>query len=148
MNLILNAMENSMVELTAEHPIEGMIKIQRGIFQEDSLSPLLLFLIAMMPLSHVLRKYIRGYKFFKSHGKINHFKDMYNTKEFVKNEKELETLIETIRIYSQNIGMEFGMEKCAMLIMKNEKGESEEGIELQNQEYISMERKKTTSTWE
>ena len=28
-----------------------------------------------------------------------------------KNEKELETLIHTIRTYSQDIGMEFGIEK-------------------------------------
>ena len=31
-----------------------------------------------------------------------------------KNEKELETLIHAVRIYSQDIGMEFGIEKCAM----------------------------------
>ena len=29
-------------------------------------------------------------------------------KLFAKNEKELETLIHTVRIYSQEIGMEFG----------------------------------------
>ena len=40
---------------------------------------------------------------------------------FAKNEKEYETLIQTIRIYSQYIGMEFGIEKCAMFIMKCEK---------------------------
>ena len=28
---------------------------------------------------------------------------------FAKNEKELETLIQTVRIYSQDIGMEFGI---------------------------------------
>ena len=33
---------------------------------------------------------------------------------FAKNEKELETLIRAVRIYSQDIGMEFGIEKCAM----------------------------------
>ena len=32
-------------------------------------------------------------------------------------EKQLETLIQIIRIYSQDIGMEFSIEKCAMLIM-------------------------------
>ena len=37
-----------------------------------------------------------------------------NIKLFTKNEKELETLIQTIRIYSQDIGME-----CAMLLMKS-----------------------------
>ena len=36
-------------------------KIQRGIFQGDALS-LLLFIIAMMPLNHILRKCTAGYK--------------------------------------------------------------------------------------
>ena len=39
----------------------------------------------------------------------------------LKNEKELETLIHTVRIYSQDIGMEFGIEKCVMLVMKSDK---------------------------
>ena len=38
-----------------------------------------------------------------------------------KNEKELETLIQTVRIYSQDIRKEFGIEKCAMLVMKRGK---------------------------
>ena len=43
---------------------------------------------------------------------------MYDIKIFVKNEKELKTLIWTISKYNQDIGMEFDIEKCAMLIMK------------------------------
>ena len=42
-------------------------------------------------------------------------------KMLAKNEKELETLIQRIRIYSQDIGMEFSIEKCAMLIMRSGK---------------------------
>ncbi len=57
---------------------------------------------------------------------------MDDIKLFAKNEKELETLIQTIRIYSQDIGMEFGIEKCAMLIMKSGKRHRMEGIELSN----------------
>ena len=38
--------------------------------------------------------------------------------------------------------MEFGIEKCAMLIMKSRKRETMEGIELPNQEKIRMLRKK------
>ena len=34
-------------------------------------------------------------------------------KLFAKTEKELETLIHAVRIYSQDIGMEFGIEKCS-----------------------------------
>ena len=32
---------------------------------------------------------------------------------FAKNEKEMKTWIQTVRIYSQDIEMEFGKEKCA-----------------------------------
>ena len=35
-----------------------------------------------------------------------------------KNENKMETLIQMIRIYSQDIRMELGIEKCAILIMK------------------------------
>ena len=66
---------------------------------------------------------------------------MVDIKLFTKNEKELEILIQPIRIYSQDIGMEFGLEKCAMLIMRNGKRQMTEGIELPNQEKIQ------TSNW-
>ena len=55
-------------------------------------------------------------------------------KLFVKNEKELETLIQTIRIYCQFIGMDFWHRKGAMLTMKSGKRQMMEGIELPNQE--------------
>ena len=35
-------------------------------------------------------------------------------KLFAKNAKELEILIQAVRIYSENISMEFAIEKCAM----------------------------------
>ena len=57
-------------------------------------------------------------------------------KVFAKNEKELETLIQAVRIYSQDTGMEFGIEKCAMLIMKSGKRHMAERMELVNQEKI------------
>ena len=52
------------------------------------------------------------------------------------NEKEPETLTQTIRIYSQDIGMEFGIEKSAMLIMKSGERETEEIIALPSSESI------------
>ena len=39
-----------------------------------------------------------------------------------------------MKIYSQDMRMEFSMEKCAMLIMKRGKREITEGIEMPNQE--------------
>ena len=50
-----------------------------------------------------------------------------------KNKKELET---QNRIYSEYIGVEFGREKCAILIMKSRKRLMTEGIEQLNQEKI------------
>ena len=45
----------------------------------------------------------------------------------------METPIQTIRICSQDIGMEFDLEKCVMLI-RSRKRQITEGIELPNQE--------------
>ena len=61
---------------------------------------------------------------------------MDDIKLFAKNEKELESLIHTIRIYSRDIGMEFGIEKCAMLVMKSGKRQLIDGMELPNQDKI------------
>ena len=40
---------------------------------------------------------------------------------------ELESLINTVRIFSDDIGMEFGLQKCAILVMK--RGKMEEGTD-------------------
>ena len=53
-----------------------------------------------------------------------------------KNEKELETLIHAVELYSQEIRMEFGMEKCAMLVRKSGKQHLTDGMELPNQDKI------------
>ena len=67
---------------------------------------------------------------------------MDDIKLFANNEKLLETLIQTVRIYSQDIGMEFGREKCAMLLMKSGKRHMTEGVELPNQVIIRTPREK------
>ena len=51
---------------------------------------------------------------------------------FQKNENEQETQIQIIWIYNLDIGMEFGIEKWAWLIMKSEKRELAEGKKLSN----------------
>ena len=49
----------------------------------------------------------RGYKLLKSWKKIKHHMYMDDIKIFAKNDQELKTLIQTLRIYSQDIGKEF-----------------------------------------
>ena len=61
---------------------------------------------------------------------------MDDVKLFAKNKKELETLINAVRIYNQDLGMEFGMEKCAMLGMKSGKRHLTDAMELPNQDKI------------
>ena len=67
---------------------------------------------------------------------IDHLMYMDDIKLFAKMEKELETLKHTVRIYSLDIGMEFGIEKCAMLVMKSGKRHLTDGMELPNQDNI------------
>ena len=131
------------VELTAGGRSLAEAKIQRGIFQGDALS-LLLFIIAIMPFNHILRKCTAGYKFSRSQEKINHLMYMDDIKLLAKNEKELETLIHAVRIYSQDMGMEFGIEKCAILVMKSGKRHLTDRIELPIQEKIRTLEKKET----
>ena len=63
----------------------------------------------------------------------NNLMCMDDIKLFVKTEKELETLIQVVRIYSEDVGMEFVIEKCVMMIMKGRKRQMMEGVELPNQ---------------
>ena len=84
---IEQTMKTWRVDLTARGRSIAQTKIQRGIFQGDALSPLL-FIIAMMPLDHILRKCAAGYTLSRSQEKINHLMYMNNIKLFAKNEKE------------------------------------------------------------
>ena len=68
----------------------------------------------MMPLNHILRECTARYKHSKLWEKNQPLEVHGRHQTFSKNEKELETLIQTVRIYSQDKGMEFGIEKCAM----------------------------------
>ena len=103
-NFIEKAMETWNVKLTAGEKILAEAMIQRGIFLGDTLSPLL-FVIGMMPLNHILRKCTGKNKLTKSQEKINRLMYIDNIKLFAKNEKELETLIQAMRIYSPDIGV-------------------------------------------
>ena len=55
-------MKSWWVELTRAQEVLGEVKIMRGTFPGDSLSPLL-FVSAMIPLTHILRKFKPGYEF-------------------------------------------------------------------------------------
>ena len=57
--------------------------------------------------------------------------------------KEVESLILIVRIYSQDIGMEFGIENWAMLVMISSKRHLTDGIELPNDGIRTLGEKET-----
>ena len=70
----------------------------RGIFQGDSLSPLL-FVITMIPLSLILRDPIVGYQLKKEGCKINHLLFMDDLKLYGKNSSQIDFLVRTVWSY-------------------------------------------------
>ena len=107
----------------------GEVKIKRGIFQGDFLSPLV-FALALIPSSLILGKAKAAYELSESKEKINHLLFMRDLKLYSRNEKRLDSFVETVRVFCENIGMEFGIEKCAMLVMEKGKIVKSVGIEL------------------
>ena len=134
-NFIEKAKKTWRMQLTVGGGSLGEAKILRVIFQGDAQSSLLL-IIAMMPLNHIFRKCTALYKLRRSQEKMNQLMNMDDIKLFAKNEKELGTVIHAVRIYNQNIGKEFSIEKCAMLAMKSGKRYLTDGMELPNQDKI------------
>ena len=103
---IKKTMETWRVELTVGGNSLAEVKIQRGIFQKDTLSPLL-SVIATVPL-----KSTAGYKLSKSKKIINNLMYMDDIKLLTKNKKGLESLIQTVKIYSQDIIIIIIMSHC------------------------------------
>ena len=117
------------MEDTIDLKWRSLTAIKRGIFQGDSLSPLL-FVLAMIPLSMLLKRERVGYKFGKEQRKINHLLFMDDLKLYGRSEEELEKLVEVVRVFSGDIGMEFGLDKCAVLVLKKGVKVNCVGIEL------------------
>ena len=100
--LVLNTLENT---LNA-----GDININSGIFQGDSLSPIL-FCVTLIPLSKLLNNTGDGYKIYDN--TINHLFYIDNLKLFAKNDQQLQGLLNILKQFSDDIRMEFGLDKCA-----------------------------------
>ena len=129
-SLLVNGMQKWKVMLCLENSDLDEVEIKPGIFEGDSLS-LLVFVLALIPLNLILRKVKAAYEFSESKEKINQLLFMDDLKLYSRSEKKLDSLIQTVHVFTEDIGKEFGIEKCAMLVM--EKGK---GIELPNGKFI------------
>ena len=89
-----------------------------------------MFVLALIPLNLILRKAKAAYEFSESKEKINCLSFMDDLKLYSRSEKRLDSLVLKVRVFSEDIGMEFGIEKCAMLVMQKGKIMKSVGIEL------------------
>ena len=55
---------------------------------------------------------------------------MDDLKLYSRNERGLDSLVQTVCVFNEDIGMRFGREKCAMLVMEKGKIVKSVGIEL------------------
>ena len=55
---------------------------------------------------------------------------MDDLKLYTRSEKRLDSLVQTVRVFSEDIGMEFGIKKCVMLVMEKGKFVKSVSIEL------------------
>ena len=128
-NFLERTMSDWKTVLTSSGEDLGEVGIKRGIFQGDTLSPLL-FVVAMIPLSIVLNNEAMGYKFGKEGKKINHLLFMDDLKLYGGSREEVEGLVGLVKKFSDDIGMEFGIDKCATLEIRHGKQVACEGIAL------------------
>ena len=80
------------VVLCAGNSELGEVDIKRGTFQGDYLSPLV-FVLAFIPLSLILRKTKAAYEFSWNKVKINDLLFMDDLKLYSRNDKELQSLV-------------------------------------------------------
>ena len=132
------------VELMRGEENLGDVNIRRGIFQGDSLAPLL-FVVYLLPLTHMLRDAAPGYHFVNSGLIVEHLLFMDEVKLYTSNKKSLESLIQIARVFSNDIGMEFEVTKCAVLTMKKGKMANSDEIALPNKTMKGLKQGTVTS---
>ncbi|XP_044766273.1 uncharacterized protein LOC123322393 [Coccinella septempunctata] len=109
------------------------IKINRGIFQGDTLSPIW-FCLALNPLSLILKNTKYGYVISKTRQvAITHRLFMDDLKLYGANSEQLRRMLEIVAAFSESIGMEMGLDKCAVLDVRRGKIQDRaEGATLMN----------------
>ena len=130
-------MQQCRLSLTANGEDLGEVNVKKGIFQGESLSPLL-FVLSMVPLSLILKKVNACYKWVKKEYKLNHLLFMDDLKLYAKSEEQINTLVRNVYVFSTNIGMEFGIKKCGILTMKRGKIVKSEEIKLPDGEVMKQ----------
>ena len=90
----------------------------------------------MVPLTWLLRRakgvYEKGNKGFK----LNHLLFMDDLKLFIKSKNQVDTLVQTVHTFSEDIGTQFGIKKCGVLIMERGKVITVDGSRLPDRQHM------------
>ena len=62
--------------------------------------------------------------------KLNHFLFVDDLKLFAKSKNQIDSLVETVHIFSEDIGMQSGIKKCGLIIMERGRVIRTDGIRL------------------
>ena len=116
MKRFTEGMKSWQVELTSGEENLGEVNIRPWVFQGDPLSPLLTVLCVTTFTN--LKRCCTRISFASNKQKNNHLLFMDDMKLYASNEKSLESLIQTVRMFSNDTGMKILVEKCTVLTMK------------------------------
>ena len=114
--LLKRSMNEWQVELSAERRTFGSIKVRRGII-----------CVGFYPIVDGAKEVKAGYDLASRKGLLNHILFMVDLKLYGKNKKQIDTLINIVRVFSSDIAMKFGIIKYAVLVMKRERYPSVKG---------------------
>nr|XP_034834220.1 uncharacterized protein LOC117990836 [Maniola hyperantus] len=106
---------------------DDRIRIGRGIFQGDCLSPLW-FCLSLNPLSTLLEGSGTGFQFRRGGTKVPHLLYMDDLKLLAPNATRLQELLNVTTDFSNSIRMELGLDKCA--VMHVERGQVTHSAEM------------------
>ncbi|CAK1588733.1 unnamed protein product [Parnassius mnemosyne] len=108
---------------------ENHIRIRRGIFQGDCLSPTW-FCLSLNPLNTLLEGSGRGFQLRRGGTKVTHLFYMDDLKLFASSRSHLMELLNITCDFSNSIRMELGTDKCAILHVERGRVANSEGIDL------------------
>ena len=133
--IISNSMANWEMVLTSGGINLRQVDIRRGIFQGDSLITIAICFnhAATDPSATKDESWIQICKNMKP---VNHLLLMDDLKLYGANKDQLDSLIQVVRVFSQDIRMSFGLDKCAIVEMRQGRQVGSSGIDLPDYQHI------------
>ena len=76
--------------------------------------------MCLLPLTMILRKCSSGYQLGHEHILVNHLLYLDDLKLYGRNQQEIQSLVTTVKMFSDNICMKFGLDKTVLVCLLGE----------------------------